>query len=77
MAYIFDGVRYENEEDMPDIGGFKCTEVTGDNVRGYYGLSSGIDTFTEAVDYAGDGSTAYCVDTGEMYLCFDGTWYKQ
>lgn len=43
-----------------------------------YGLST---EEKPVVDEAGnplvDGSSFYCVDTGDVYLYFKGTWYKQ
>lgn len=72
----FDGQKYEKKEDIPDIGGFDCTNHYGENVRSYVGLSSGIEKFKANVTYAGNGSTALCVDNGNYYMFFDGSWYK-
>ncbi|MBR1738153.1 MAG: hypothetical protein IJ736_14275, partial [Firmicutes bacterium] len=68
---------YENESDIPDIGGFKAISITGANVRHYYGLSGGVSKFINAVRYANEGSDAYVVDTGEVYIFFDKQWRKQ
>ena len=37
--------------------------------RGYIGLSS-----DDKPAAAPDGSTFHCVDTGEQYVFYDGTW---
>lgn len=75
--YYQDGMKYENENDIPDIGGFECVKVEPNNLRTYYGKSAGVENFLANVNYAGNGSTALCVDTGDYYIFFNYEWYKQ
>lgn len=72
---IFDGQTYENEDEIPDLGSFVCTDADG-NIRHYEGLSS--DAPNKLPHYVETGSSALCLDTGEYwkYLKSTDTWYQ-
>lgn len=74
---IVDGIRYIKDEEAPDIGNWECTEmyttVIGKTIRSYFGQSADVSKLpkkTTNFAYAslGSGSTAFCVDTGDLYM---------
>lgn len=68
----FDGRMWET---LPDFGTFKPIGVVKDNLHHYAGLSKDI---SKLPTYGATGSTARCVDTGEIYRFEESTkkWYK-
>lgn len=80
---IFDGHEYESTADLPDIGSFRC-DTLENGKRNYLGLSTDIAklpkvaTYPEYTDLK-TGSTAYCVDTGDLYMyeASNDNWYEQ
>lgn len=71
----FDGQWYKTGDEIPDLGSFACVSVEEGNVRNYYGLSKDVSKLPH---YASTGSSAFCVDTGDMYFFLESTdsWYK-
>ena len=66
---------------MPDTteqyGSFKLVEVKG-NHKMFMGLSSDVTLLPNNMQGTITGSSAFCVDTGELYLYEEssGTWYQ-
>ena len=74
----------DGHERDTDLGSWVCTSVKKDEtygtfqVREYYGLSSDVSKLPVYDDLC-TGSSAYCVDNGDLYL-FNATahsWVKQ
>lgn len=64
---------------MENLGNEFWTIDTVENLKcRFYGLSSNIDKLPKN-KAIGTGSTAYCIDTSEVYMFFqlNLTWYKQ
>lgn len=70
-----DGQYYEKGQEIPDLGSWVATSVDG-NIRNYDGLSKDVSKLPH---YVGTGSSAYCDDTGEIYIYekTSDTWYLQ
>ena len=61
-----------------EIGSIRLTGYEQMNKKEYTLLSEDADRLDEVVtENVGNGSTAYCVDTRELYVLHLGTWYKQ
>ena len=66
---------------MPDTteqyGSFKLVEVKG-NHKMFMGLSSDVTLLPNEMQNTITGSTAFCVDTGELYIYEETskTWYQ-
>lgn len=80
---VFDGHKYENAADVPDIGSFRCDTVENGK-RNYFGLSADVAKLpTKAVypQYTDlkTCSSAYCVDNRALYLYEESSdkWWKQ
>lgn len=78
---ILDGQLYDKESDAPDIGSWVAYEVKPGNVRSYCGLNADISKLpvyntTAHGELLGYGSTAICVDTSDVYMYHNGTWYE-
>lgn len=76
--YIYDGEKYEKESDIPDLGSWRIMNVDpSTNKRDYIGLSTDAAKLP-VYDDLGNGSSAICVDTSElyMYLADTKTWYE-
>lgn len=73
---IYDGQRYENEADVPDLGSLYCVEANG-NQREYRGLSADASKLPK-YDNLETGSSCLMLDTKEYYeyLAYNKTWYK-
>ena len=58
-------------------GSFKLVEVAG-NHKTFMGLSSGVTLLPNEMENTITGSTAFCVDTGEVYFYEETTktWYQ-
>ena len=67
LYFTYDGQSYKRGETVHDLGSFVCTEVTAGNVRSYTGLSTDISKLP-TYEGLGAGSSAYCVDSGELYM---------
>ena len=72
----FDGHWYEPGEEIWDLGSFVATSVNG-NIRKYEGLSKDISKLPKYDDLQ-TGSSALCVDTGQLlkYEKTTKTWYE-
>ena len=72
-----DGHFYAKHDDIPDLGSWECVSAEG-HVRNYQGLSSDVAKLPKYEDL-GAGSTAMCLDSGDLYLYHakSKTWYKQ
>lgn len=70
----YDGQLYNSKEEVPDLGSFVATEVNG-RQRHYEGFSVDI---VKLPHYVGSGSSALCLDTGEVYKFHEktDTWVK-
>ena len=71
----FDGQWYKPGDEIWDLGSFSSVPPTQGNVRHYQGLSKDISKLPHYVE---NGSTAFCVDTGDIYFYLKSTdsWYK-
>lgn len=70
---IQDGQRYNDNEELLDIGSWVAYKVSDGNVREYVGLSTDISKlpkykYTERGEALGGGSTAICSDTSDVYI---------
>lgn len=72
----YDGHWYSAGQDIPDLGSFMATSVDG-GIRGYEGLSKDIYKLPK-YDDLWTGSSAFCVDTGQLfkYESTTKTWYE-
>lgn len=72
----FDGHWYNPGEEVPDIGSFVCTSST-EKIRNYEGLSGDINKLPKYDDLE-TGSSAFCVDTGQLFKYEKTTkmWYE-
>lgn len=73
---IYDGQFYKKGETVWDLGSFECVEVDGEK-RNYEGLSADAPEKLPRYDNLGAGSTAICLDSGEVYKYHrkSRTWY--
>lgn len=71
-----DGQFYKKGEEIWDLGSFVATSVSG-NIRNYEGLSGDIAKLPKYNDLS-TGSSAFCVDTGQLfkYEATTKTWYE-
>lgn len=71
----FDGQLYKPGDEIPNLGSFVATSVDG-KIRNYDGLSSDVDKLPHYVE---TGSSAYCIDTGDIYIYEKKSdiWYLQ
>lgn len=60
---IFDGIKYNPGDELPDLGSWVCTDARG-MVRDYEGLSKDVSKLPH---YVQSGSSALCLDTSELY----------
>ena len=74
---IVDGQKYEDNEQVYDIGSFECVSVESTNKRNYEGLAADVSKLPKYDDLEA-GSSALCLDTGELYKYHakSKTWYK-
>lgn len=72
-----DGQYYNEGEAVWDLGSFECVDGQDTNQRNYEGLSADISKLPKYDDLEA-GSTALCLDTGELYKYHakSKTWYK-
>lgn len=71
-----DGQLYTDDEQVHDLGSFECTGWVG-NKRKYEGLSADVSKLP-SYDNLETGSSAMCLDTGELYKYHAPTkkWHK-
>ena len=71
---IVDGVEYNKGDEIWDLGSFVAVEARG-MMRSYEGLSK--DAPGKLPHYVSSGSSAFCLDTGDMYKFHEqtDTWY--
>ena len=71
---IVDGVEYNKGDEIWDLGSFVAVEARG-MMRSYEGLSK--DAPGKLPHYVSSGSSAFCLDTGDMYKFHKQTdsWY--
>ena len=74
---IVDGHEYENESQVPNLGGLVCVEVINGNIRCYEGIASDAP-YLPKYDDLGTGSQFLAYDTSEVYKYYapNKTWYK-
>lgn len=72
----FDGHFYEKGQEIPDLGTFVATSIDG-NIRNYEGLSADIGKLPKYDDLE-TGSSAFCLDTGQLFKYEKTTkqWYE-
>ena len=77
-TYFYDGEYYESPADFPDLGNWVATCNPYDKRRSYQGFSSDVAKLP-AYDDLLTGSSALCLDNGDIYLYHAATktWYKQ
>lgn len=58
-------------------GSFRLVEIKG-NYKAFMGLSSDVTLLPNEMENTKTGSSAFCVDTGELYLYEETskTWYQ-
>lgn len=72
---IYDGVKYKPGDVIPDLGSWVAQPSTEGMRRDYDGLSADL---AKLPHYVQTGSTAFCIDTSEVYEYEKSTdrWYK-
>lgn len=73
---MVDGIWYNPGDEIWDLGSFKSCDPPSEKQRDYYGLSKDVSKLPR---YVLSGSSAFCLDTGDMYFYLEDTdsWYKQ
>ena len=74
----------DGHDGVTDLGSWVCSKVTRDNtygdkqIREYFGLSTDVAKLPKYEDL-GTGSSAYCVDNGDLYMynASAKSWVKQ
>lgn len=63
---------------QPDFGSIRMTSSRYGGKNEYLLKSADVDKLNIIVEHNGasDGSTAYCTDTGDLYLLHLGVWAK-
>lgn len=74
MTVIVMGMEFP-ENAVPDFGSIRLTTQRHNNVNDYITLSTDISKLT-FITNAGEGSTALCTDTGDLYILHVGEWVK-
>lgn len=72
----YDGQFYKKGEEIWELGSFVATSIEG-NIRNYEGLSKDINKLPK-YDNLMTGSTAFCIDTSQLfeYEATTKTWYE-
>lgn len=60
---------------MADLGSIRFTGYRQGNKKEYIFFSADVNKLS-LIENAGTGSTAFCIDTGQLYILHDGTWYE-
>lgn len=73
---VIDGQFYKQGDEIWDFGSFVATSVSR-QIRNYEGLSSDVSKLPK-YDNLETGSSAFCIDTGDLYKYekTTKTWYK-
>ena len=66
------GMKFKKEK-APDFGSIRLVNPDENYAKGYLLNSQDVPKLA-LITNAGDGSVAYCVDTGEMYIKHIGKW---
>ena len=66
------GMTFQNDE-VPDFGSIRLATVGQHYVKNYILNSEDVPKL-DLITNAGDGSIAYCVDTGQLYIKHLGNW---
>ena len=83
MIEVMDMI-YKTKDDVPDFGSIKMTNVDSRpqyknnityRIREYILKSSDVSKL-DSITNAADGSTAFCVDTADLYILHIGEWVK-
>ena len=74
---VYDGQMYEDNATVHDLGSFECVSRDDLNQRNHEGLSADVSKLP-TYDNLEAGSTALCLDTGDLYKYHakSKTWYK-
>ena len=74
---VYDGQVYQDDEPVWDLGSFECVDKEDTNQRNYEGLSADVAKLP-TYDNLEAGSSALCLDTGDLYKYHakSKTWYK-
>ena len=77
-SYYQDGHLYEDRAEAPDLGSWEATCGGDDRRRSYQGLSKDVAKLPKYDDLL-TGSSALCLDTGDLYIYHAGekNWYEQ
>ena len=80
---IFDGQIYYPGDSLPDLGSWVCTSVDRNdngefNISNFEGLSADVSKLPKYETGLGTGSSALCLDSGDLYKYEKSTdtWYK-
>jgi len=78
VPIFFDGEYYNDPSDVPDLGSWEYTCEPYAKRRSYQGLSADVAKLPKYDDLL-TGSSALCVDTGDIYLyqANTKTWYQE
>ena len=77
QVYVM-GMTFE-ENEVPDFGSVRCTDLRGGvNFKGknQYILKSTDVSRLDLITNASDGATAICTDTADLYIFHMGEWVK-
>ena len=58
-----------------ELGSIRFTGYKQRNKKEYILFSADVNKLS-LIENAGVGSTAFCIDTGQLYILHDGTWYE-
>ena len=76
--YFYDGQYYDSKDDFPDLGSWEATCEAHAQRRTYQGFSADIAKLPK-YDNLLTGSSALCLDTGDLLLYHAGKkqWFPQ
>ena len=74
VEVVIMGMRFPKDP-PPDFGSIRLTRTYKNDVREYL-LNSADVAKLNSITNANDGSTAYCVDTGDLYIKHIEEWKK-
>lgn len=74
---FYDGEYYNSKDDFPDLGSWEATCEPNARKRSYQGMSTDIAKLPKYDDLL-SGSSAICLDTGDVLLYQAGTktWHQ-
>lgn len=70
------GMLFYDDSKAKDMKSVRFLEEHPNHVRDYILKSADIAKLDE-INNAGEGSVAYCTDTGDLYMLHMGEWVKQ